>query len=151
MGQTYLLVLKDILWKQGAAVAQCEDKDPDGVVLGNTYWCEPPGGCHFLTKTWLHPTAYWLQSSDTSYQRPKMAGTQPHLSAERLLKGFLSIALPTRGTRHSSIHQSAGTCPSHQEACQSLLYALIQQVADNRSRKNYNPAAWGTKSAITES
>ena len=35
--------------------------------------------------------------------------------------------------------------PSHQEACTSLLDSLIPQRADNRSKKNYNPAAWEPK------
>ena len=56
---------------------------------------------------------------------------QPHPSADRLLKVFLSsqpplsipidIALPTRETKQNSTHQWAGTSLSHQEACTSLL------------------------------
>ena len=52
-----------------------------------------------------------------------------------------------RGTRLSSIHQWAGTSPSHQEACTSLLESLIHQEADSRSKKNYNPADCGSEIA----
>ena len=42
------------------------------------------------------------------------------------------------------------TRPSHRETCTSLLGSLIHQRADSRSRKNYNPAACGTKTIFTE-
>ena len=93
-----------------------------------------PGGCHFETKVWPHPTAYRLQCWDASGQTTSRAGTQSHPSADRLPKVSLSpwrppntpldTSLLARGTRHSSIHQCAGTTPSHQEACTSLLGQL---------------------------
>ena len=90
-----------------------------------------PGGCHFDTKSWYHPTACRLQCWDASGQTNNGAGTKPHPSAHRLPKVFLSpqpplntpldTALTTRGTRPSSIDQRTGTGPSHQETCPSLL------------------------------
>ena len=37
-----------------------------------------------------------------------------------------------------------------QETCTSLLDSLIHQRTDSRSKKNYNPAACGTKTTFTE-
>ena len=59
------------------------------------------------------------------------------------------MTLPTRGTRPSYTHQWAGTSPSHQEACTSLLDSLIHEGADNRSKKNYNLAACRMETTIT--
>ena len=42
------------------------------------------------------------------------------------------------------------TSPSHQEACTSLLDSLIHQRTDGRSKKNYIPAACGTKTTLVE-
>ena len=42
------------------------------------------------------------------------------------------------------------TSLSHQETCTSLLDSLIHQRADSRSKKNYSPAACGTKTTFTE-
>ena len=42
------------------------------------------------------------------------------------------------------------TSPCYQEACTSLLDSLIHQMADRRSKKNYNPKASKTKPSITE-
>ena len=39
---------------------------------------------------------------------------------------------------------------SHQKTCTSLLESLIHQRADSRSKKNYNRAAYGTKTTFTE-
>ena len=98
---------------------------PQGTFIGV---CSP-GGHHLGTKTWPHPTACRLQCWDDSGQTTNGVGTQPHPSADKLSKAVLSqrlpinrpldMALPTRRTRPSSIHQWAGTSPSHQEACTS--------------------------------
>ena len=111
----------------------------------------PPGGCHFLPKTQHHPTACRLQCWDISGQTTNKAGTQPHPLADRLLKIFLSMALPTRGTGLISTHQWAEARPSHREACISLLDSIIHQRADSRSKKNYSPVACETENTITES
>ena len=66
------------------------------------------------------------------------------LSPQPSLKYTLDTALPTRGTRSSSSHQWAGTSPSHQEACTSVLDYPVHQRADTKSKRNYNPAACGT-------
>ena len=86
-----------------------------------------------------------------SGQTNNRVAAQPHPSADRLLKVFLSMALPTRGTRPNSTHQWAGTSLSHQKACTSLLDSLIDQRADSRSKKNYNPGACRMENSIIES
>ena len=53
-----------------------------------------PGSRHFGTKTWPHPTACRLQCWDASCQTTNRAETQPHLSADRQLKVFLSPQSP---------------------------------------------------------
>ena len=87
---------------------------------------------------------------DTSHQTTSKTGTQPHPSADRLSKVILSsqipqntppdMALPFRRKRLNSTHQSTGTSPSHQEAYTSPWTSLIHQGADNRSKRNYDPA-----------
>ena len=59
------------------------------------------------------------------------------------------IALLTRGTRSSSISQWAGTSPSYQKVCTCLLDSLFHQGSESGSKKNYNPAAYGIKTAMT--
>ena len=90
-------------------------------------------------------------AQDTSCQTTSKTGTQPQPSADRLPKVVLSsqtlqntpldTALPFRGKRLSSTHQSAGTSPSHQEAYTSPWSNLTHQGADNRSKRNYDPTA----------
>ena len=60
-----------------------------------------------------------------SFQTTSKTETQPHVSADSLCKVILNsqtpqntlsnAAPPIRGTRHSFIHQSVDTSPSHQE------------------------------------
>ena len=79
-----------------------------------------PGGLHFGTKPWSHPTAYRLQCWDSSGQTTHWAEAQPHASADKLPKDFLiqapldtplDSALPTRAPRLSSIHQGQASVP----------------------------------------
>ena len=147
LGQTYLLILEGLLWRWRVAVAHCRDKDTGSSNSGE------------YSLVWVHLEAATSsprpipsqQCWDASGQTANRAGTQPHPSADRLLKVFLSTALPTRGTRPSSTYQWAGTSPSYQEACTSLLDSFIHQRADSRSKKNYHLAACGKETAITES
>ena len=53
-----------------------------------------PGGWHFGTKTWPHLKACRLQCCDTSGQTKNWARAQPHSSADRLSKDFLSPQQP---------------------------------------------------------
>ena len=102
-----------------------------------------PGGRHFGTETWPHPTTCRLHCGDASSQTTNRVGTHHHPSADRLPKVILSpqpslntpldMALPTRGKRPSSTHQWAGTSPSHQEACTNPWTNLTHQGADTRS------------------
>ena len=121
------------------------------VAVASTHWCELSWRLPFPPKTSPQPKASRLQCWDTSSQTTNREGTEPHPSADRLFKVFLSTALPTRGTWTSSTHQWAGTRPSHQQAWASLLDSLTHQREDSRSKKNYNPAACRTETTITES
>lgn len=67
----------------------------------------PLGGCHFLTKTWPHPTTCRLQCWDSSGQTANRVGTQPHPSADSLLKVVLNKQLPDN--KHTGRYG-----PSHQ-------------------------------------
>ena len=92
----------------------------EGAIVESSLWL-------ISTKTWPHPTAYKCPCWDASGQTTNWVGTQPYSSADRLPKDFLSLqplldmslemALPTRGSRSSSIHQWAGISLSLQEAC----------------------------------
>ena len=94
-----------------------------------------PGNINRHALSWRYPSQHQdpaptncLQAPvlDTSHQTTSKTGTQHHLSADRMHKGVLSsqppqntppdAALPIRGKRLSSTHQSTGTSPSHQEA-----------------------------------
>ena len=65
-----------------------------GLLIGKS----APGGHHFLTNTLPHQKACRLQCWDTAGWTTNRAGTQPHLSADRLPKIFLSPQLPTKST-----------------------------------------------------
>ena len=69
---------------------------------------------------------------------------QPHPSAVKQIKVLLSSA------HQSNTQLYPPSVLPHQETCTRLLDSLIHQRADNRSKKNYNPAAWGTKTTFTE-
>ena len=119
-----------------------------------------PRGPYFSTKTWLHSIAYSLKSWNASGQTSSKTETQPHPKADRLPEGILSsqlpqntpldAALPIKGTRPSSIHQMAGTSLSHED-CTSPWTNLTQQGAGTRSKRNYDPEAYGKETTNTES
>ena len=107
--QKFLLVLWRLQGRQGVAVATVETKTLEAEVWGCTLRCEPSWRLPF----WPGPTQQ-LQCRDASGQTTNRAGTQPHPSAERLPKVFLTpqptlntaldVVLPTRGVRPSSTH-----------------------------------------------
>ena len=136
----------------GVGCAHCRGKDnggacPQGILIG----LSSPGGRHFGTETWPHPTASRLQCWNASDQTTNSVGTQPHPSADRLPEVIpsqqppvntpLDVTLPIRGTRPSSTHQWAGTSPPNQEACTSSWTKFTHQGVDTRTKKNYSPAA----------
>ena len=41
LGQTYLLVLEGLLWRQGTAMAHWRGRDTGGMGLTSVYWHEP--------------------------------------------------------------------------------------------------------------
>lgn len=81
-------------------------------------------------KTWPHATTYRCQYWDAAGQTTNWAGTQPHLSADRLPENGLSpqppldmplgTALAMRGPGPRSSHQWAGTSTLCQETLTSL-------------------------------
>ena len=78
----------------------------------------------------------WVASGKTANRE----GTQPHPSTVKWIKLLLSSA-----------HQSNSQLyPPPQSFPSSLLDSLIYQRADSRSKKNYNPAACGTKTTFRE-
>ena len=97
---------------------------------------------------------------DASCQTTSKTGTQTHPSADRP-KVILSsqthqntppdVALPIRRTRSSSIHQSTGASPSHQEAYTSHWTNLTHQGADTRSKRNNDIEACGKETSKTVS
>ena len=126
LGQTYLLGLEGLLWRQGAAVAHCRDKDT---------------GCdssreHLLVWALLDAPLFSPRSHPTASARTPQANQpteQEHSPTQQQtaclkswenscpIKTVPDTALPTRGTRPSSTHLWASTSSSHQEACISLL------------------------------
>lgn len=91
------------------------------------------GHCHFSTKIWLHSSAERL---------PKIS-----LNAQPPLNTPLDMVLPLKGTRSSTLHQWADSSPSHQEAWTNLNH----QGVDIRSKKNCDPAVYGTETINTKS
>ena len=97
-----------------------------------------------------------LASQDTSGQTTNQVGTQPHSSADRLVKVFPSTQLPDKHTswhgpaqsdKTHSTHQRAGTSPSHREARTSLL-DQPHPPRWRHQKKNYNlkPSEWKPQS-----
>ena len=80
--QTYLLVLKGLLQKWGAAKAHCGAKTLAAIVLIGMI---PSEGHHLLIKTWRLPATHRLQCGDTSGRSVNKGGTQHHPSLEIIL------------------------------------------------------------------
>ena len=114
-------------------------------VLGIITGMSSPGSCHF-GKIWPHSSE--LRSLRANNNR---VGTQSHPSAKRLPEVLLrkqsplitprDKALPTRGTRLSSIYQWAGTNPSHQEACHKPLFQLHPQRGRHQKQESLQPSS----------
>ena len=120
------------------------------------------GACYFLTMTWPQPTGCRLQCRDSLDQTTNRARTQPHPSADKLLKVFLNKQLTDKHIPyHSYAHQKDKTqfhppvgrllVPPTKKAWKSLLDHLIHQGADRKSKKNCISAAGTTETTITES
>ena len=84
---------------------------------------------------------HWVASGQITNREER----QPHPSADKSFKVLLSTALPTRGTGPSSTHHQSLPSGSLQKPLN-----LIHQRADSRSKNNYNLAAHGMKTAVTE-
>ena len=96
-------------------------------ILGSTPWHEPPQSLSLAPRKSPGRRQCWVASGQTTNRE----GTQPHPSTVKWIKVLLS------STHHQSL-------PS------SLLGSLTHQRADSGSKKNYNPAACGTKTTFTE-
>ena len=162
LGQTYLLVLEGFLWTRGATMAHWGDKDTGG------------GSSGMYSLAWaLLEAAIFLPGPDPTQQH---VGSSAGMPQAKWLKGWqhiptyqqvgclesswahrcplntpLNMAQHTRGTKPSSTHNWGRNSPSHQETCTNLLDSLIHQRAERRSKDNYNHAACGRETAITES
>lgn len=84
LGQPYLLVLEGLPMEAGDSYGSLEGQGhwwhgSDKLLIGMS----PLGGCHFLTKTWPHPTTCRLQCWDSSGQTANRVGTQPHPSSRQ--------------------------------------------------------------------
>ena len=138
LGQTYLVVLEDLLKKQGGNCGSLQRQGHWqqwnwGVLID----IRPYGGCHFLTKTWL--TQQHVGSSAGMPQVKQPTGWENSLIYEKtgcLKSSWVhscpvstspDLVLPTRGTRLSCTHQWAGMNPSHKEAFTSFLDSFIYQ------------------------
>ena len=86
---------------------------------------------------WRTPTAWWALGAERS-TAPSRPVTSCHAhAAPRPAHNALTATATVNSTHHQSL-------PS------SLLDSLNHQRADNRSKKNYNPAACGPKTTVTE-
>ena len=108
-------------------------------VLGSTPWRKPSQSLPLAPPKSPGRLQCWITSGQTSNRER----TQPHPSAVKQIKVLLSSA-------HQRVGRLPTTSPSHQETSTSLLDSLSHQRADSRSKKNYNPAACGTKTTFTE-
>ena len=118
---------------------------------GNINWCELSWRYPSPHQDLAPPNCLQAPVPETSCQTTSKKGTQPHPSADRIPKVILrsqtpqntppDVALPIRGKRLSSTHQSTGTSPSHQEAYTSPWTKLTHQGEDNRNNGNYDTAA----------
>ena len=97
---------------------------PQGILIG----VSSPGGCHFDTKTWPHPTACRLQYWDISGQTTSRVETQPHPSADSLYKVVrssqtplntsLDMTLPTRRINPTITTSGKATVPPTRKLAQ---------------------------------
>lgn len=69
LGQTYLQVLEGILGRQRSALGHCGASNTGGAGL-RILGMSTPGGCHFGTQTWSHPSADKLPKVFLSPQQP---------------------------------------------------------------------------------
>ena len=139
LNQTYLLLFKGLLERQGgAAVAHRKDKDTGSRSSGkySLVWALPESTIS-LTKEPLGPSA----GSPQAKQPTGRELSPTHQQTSRLK--FYS-ALPTRATPSSTHHQSLPWGSLHKPL------SLTHQRADSRRKKNGNPAACGTKTTFTE-
>ena len=153
LGQTFLWVLEHLLGRWESAVARCGGKDTGGRPP-REYWLAWAVPEVTILAMRLGPNQQPSGSSAGMLQaKNKQGGNTALPRANRLPKVILSqqprinipldTALPTRRKRPSSTHQWAGASSSHQEACTSPWTNLAHQEADTRTKKNYNPTAWG--------
>ena len=85
-----------------------------------------------------------LQCRVASGQTTNKEGTQPHPSADKQIKVLLSYA------HQSNTQLYPPPVPPIRKLAQASYISLIYQMADSGSKKNYSPAACGTKTTFTE-
>ena len=108
LGKTYLLVLEGLLRRWGQLSHTMGTRTLVTEVPESTHWCELSCRLPFWYEDLAHQKVCRHQCCDASGQTISRAGTQPHLSADRLpvflssqpcLNTQIDMALPTRGTR----------------------------------------------------
>lgn len=139
-------------WRQASAVTHCRTRT---LVVGpmeySSTWA--PGGHHFGTETWHHPTAWWLQ-----YWTPPGQATAWPIT-DKLPKVVLWPWLPLSLTSAYPVHQRDRPTSTHQCAYISSIYRkptrpldnLTHQEADIRSKRSYKSVAWEMRLQNTES
>ena len=103
-------------------------------VLGGTPWCEPSRSPPLAPPKSPGRLQCWVASGKTTNRE----GTQPHPSTVKWIKVLLS----------PDHHSNSQLYPPPEPPIKPL--SLNHQRADSRSKKNYNPAACGTKTTFTE-
>ena len=132
-----------------------ESKGQLWLIVGIEHWrqrsWEYSLGLAPLESAILEKSGTTHQHREAPGQTTKRMGTKPHPAANRLPKVLLGTQLPvitlrdktppTRGARLISTYQGAGISPSHQEACNKLLYQLSPQGGRHQKKGVYNPLA----------
>lgn len=119
---------EDLLAEAGMAVAHCRNKD-SGSSNSVKYSL-----VSVLLEARISPPKQPISFSGGSPQSQTANRTGTHPTS-------LSMALPKRGTKHSSVYNRGGTSPSHQKACTNRLRQPHTPESNSRS-KNYNPVAY---------
>ena len=119
---------EDLLAEAGMAVSHCRNKDS-----GSSNSVK-----YSLVSVLLEAH---ISAPQTAYKLQWWVTSKPNSQQDRTHPTSLSMALPKRGTKCSSVYNRGGTSPSHQKACTNRLRQPHTPESNSRS-KNYNPVAY---------
>ena len=140
LNQTYLLVLEGLLQRRGWWLwLTLRTRTVEAEVLGSTPWHEPSQSLPLPPPKKAGRLQSWVASGQTINRE----GTQPHPSVDKWIKVLLSSAQQSKSQLYPP-----PLPPIRKLAHTRLLDSLVHQRADSRSKKNYNPAACGTKTTF---